>query len=174
MAKAPEGIQVGRHRDLHGREWQAWVRRGLLLLPAAIVVLALANVFGQRPTTSSASGVSASMSVYAPSGLRGGLIWEARFDIHAQGALRHAHLVLDSNWLEGNTVNSIEPSPSSETSRNGALQLDLGSIPAGHRYLLFIWFQTNPTNVGRHTTHTVLFDGSRRLVAVTRTLTVFP
>lgn len=174
VAKAPAHIRVGRDRDLKGREWQAWVRRALLAIPMAIVALALANVFGQHPATTSISAVGASVSVNAPTSIRGGLIWQARFDIHANRALEHARLVLNSNWLEGNTVNSIEPQPSSETSQNGALQLDIGRIAAGQRHLLFIWFQTNPTNVGRRTTQTALYDGSRRLLTITRTLTIFP
>jgi hypothetical protein len=174
VAKAPDHIRVGRHRDLKGREWEGWARRALFVVPIAILVLALANVFGQHPATTSASALGASVSINAPTSIRGGLIWQARFDIHADHALQHARLVLNSDWLEGNTVNSIEPQPSSETSRNGALELDIGPIPAGERHLLFIWFQTNPTNVGRRTTQASLYDGSRRLLTITRTLTIFP
>jgi hypothetical protein len=174
VADTPEGIQIGRHRDLRGREWHGWTRRGLLLIPVVIVILALANVFGQHPQTSTAATSAASLSVFAPSSVRGGLIWEARFDVHAVRTLRDARLVLDSDWLESNTVNTIEPSPSQETSRNGALELDLGRIAAGTRHLLFIQFQTNPTNVGRRTVSVELLDGDQRLLRISRTLTVFP
>jgi hypothetical protein len=163
MSDAPQAIRIGRHRDLQGRRWHAWVRRGLLVIPAAIVVLALANVFGQHPQTST-----------APTSVRGGLIWEARFDVHAVRTLRDARLVLDSDWLEANTVNTIEPSPPQETSRNGALELKLGRVPAGRRHLVFMQFQTNPTNVGRRTVTVALLDGNRRLLRISRTLTVFP
>jgi hypothetical protein len=98
-----------------GREWQAWVRRALLVIPGAIVVLALANVFGQHPATTSASAVGAS-----PSSAR---------------AVRAGAC----GW---------------RGCRTG--------------------FQTNPTNVGRRTTQTVLYDGPRRLLTITRTLTIFP
>jgi len=174
MTDTPQGIQIGRHRDLRGREWYGWLRRGLLLIPAAIVVLALANVFGQHPETSTASTSAATMSVFAPTSVRGGLIWEARFDVHAVRTIRDARLVLDSDWLEANTVNTIEPSPSQETSRNGALELELGRLPAGRRHLLFIQFQTNPTNVGRRTVTVALLDGNQQLLEISRTLTVFP
>lgn len=107
MTDTPQGIQIGRHRDLRGREWYGWLRRGLLLIPAAIVVLALANVFGQHPETSTASTSAATMSVFAPTSVRGGLIWEARFDVHAVRTIRDARLVLDSDWLEANTVYSV-------------------------------------------------------------------
>ena len=113
------------------------------------------------------------MSV-APTTVRGGLIWEARFDVHAVRTIRDARLVLDSDWLEANTVNTIEPSPSQETSRNGALELELGRLPAGQRHLLFMQFQTNPTNVGRRTVTVDLLDGNQQLLRISRTLTVFP
>jgi hypothetical protein len=174
VAETPQGIQVGRHRDLRGREWQGWTRRALLLIPAVIVVLALANVFGQHPQTSTASVPAASLSVFAPTSIRGGLIWEARFDVHAVRTLRDARLVLDSDWLESNTVNTIEPSPPQETSRNGALELELGRVPAGRRHLLFMQFQTNPTNVGRRTVSVSLLDGNHTLLRISRTLTIFP
>lgn len=174
MAETPQGIQVGRHRDLRGREWHAWLRRGLLVIPTAIVVLALANVFGQHPQTSTAATSAATMSVFAPTSVRGGLIWEARFDVHAVRTIRDARLVLDSDWLEANTVNTIEPSPSQETSRNGALELDLGRLLAGRRHLLFMQFQTNPTNVGRRTVTVALLDGNQQILQISRTLTVFP
>jgi len=138
MTDAPQGIRIGRHRDPRGRERQVWVRRGLLLIPAAIVALALANVFGQHPQTSTASTPAAALSVFALASVRGGLIWEARFDDHAVRTIRDARLVLDSDWLEANTVNTIEPSPSRETSRNGALELDLSRVPAGQRHLLYM------------------------------------
>ena len=114
------------------------------------------------------------LSVVAPTSVRGGLIWEARFDVHAVRTIRDARLVLDSDWLEANTVNTIEPSPSQETSRNGALELDLGRVPAGRRHLLFMQFQTNPTNVGRRTVTVALLDGNEQLLRISRTLTVFP
>jgi hypothetical protein len=174
VTDTPQGIQVGRHRDLRGRKWHGWVRRGLLVIPAVIVVLALANVFGQHPQTTTASMSAASLSVFAPTSVRGGLIWEARFDVHAVRTLRDARLVLDSDWLESNTVNTIEPSPPEETSRNGALELKLGRVRAGRRHLLFMQFQTNPTNIGRRTVTVSFLDGSRPLVRISRTLTVYP
>jgi hypothetical protein len=161
-------------RDLKGRGAEVWVRRGLLVVPFAIFLLALAGFFGQRPSTSEASSPIASLSVYAPPDLRGGLLWEGRFHIHAHADLRDPRLVLESGWLEGMSVNTIEPSPSSETSLDGGLQLDLGHIPAGHSYLLFIQFQVLPTNVGRRDAAVTLWDGNEKLLTINRTITVFP
>ena len=140
----------------------------------AIPVLALANVFGQHPTTSSASAAGATMSLLAPTRARGGLIYEARFRIDAVREIKDAHLVLSPGWLEGMTVNTIEPSVSDETSTNGSLQLALGDIPAGHTFALYLQFQVNPTNVSHRAQDADLFDGSSRLISLRRTITVFP
>jgi hypothetical protein len=45
---------------------------------AVVPVLALFNLFGQRPKTASAGAPAATLSLYAPTRLRGGLLWEAR------------------------------------------------------------------------------------------------
>src|SRR4051794_35800428 len=87
MVAAPEGLSLERHRDLKGRAHQIWYRRGLLLVLVAIIVLALLNFFGQHPSTSRADGPAASLDVYAPSRVRGGLLFEARFTIVAHRSL---------------------------------------------------------------------------------------
>lgn len=51
-----------------------------------------------------------------------GLLFSARITIHANETLQDAALVLNSNWLEGMTLNTLEPSPVSETSQNGSLR----------------------------------------------------
>jgi hypothetical protein len=170
----PDCITLRRHRDHVGRSWHIWVRRGLLGVPLLVVVLALANVFGQRPSTLSAQASAASLRVYAPTRVRGGLLFEARFHIDAHQTLANARLVLGSGWLEGMSVNTIEPSPSSETSRDGSLQLDLGRIPAGESFLLFMQFQVNPTNVGHRGAAVDLYDGDRRVLHIDRSITVYP
>ena len=106
--------------------------------------------------------------------MRGGLLYQARFRITARKSLTQAALVLDSGWLDGLTINTIEPSPASETSRNGKLALDLGPISAGTSYLFVVDFQVNPTTVGRQDQSLTLYDGSRALVTIHRTLTIFP
>ena len=82
--------------------------------------------------------------------------------------------MLSSEWAEGMTINTIEPGPVGEASRNGALSFELGHIAAGERYLLFIQLQVNPTNVGRRAQTAELYDGPTRLLTIHRTITVFP
>jgi hypothetical protein len=174
VADAPEGIKLGRYRDMHGRGWHLWVRRSLLGLLALFILAGLLNAFGQRPSTALTSSREADLKIYAPTRVRGGLLWEARFTISANQDLKQATLVLGQGWLEGNTINTIEPSPVGEASRNGSLSLDLGHVPAGQRYELYMQFQTNPTNVGHRNADVQLQDGEKLLLSVHRTLTVFP
>jgi hypothetical protein len=174
MAGAPDTIVLKRHRDLDGRAWQIWVRRTLMLLIAAIPVVALFNVFGQRPVTSSAGTPVAALKLFAPTHLRGGLIYMARFHVTARQDLKKANLVLSPGWAEGITINTIEPSPIGEGSSNGRLVLQLGHIPAGSSYLLFMEFQVNPTNVGHRSQDVTLADGNTALLTLHRSVTVYP
>jgi hypothetical protein len=170
----PDTLVAERHRDLGGRRGQPWWRRAIVALVAAIPLLAALNVFGQRPVTKTAASPAASLELYVPQRLRSGLIYEARFHISARTSLAHAALVLSSAWLEGMTVNTIEPAPAAETSEDGRLRLELGSIGAGRSYLLFVQFQVNPTNVGRRSASVSLYDGSARLVTLGRTVAIYP
>jgi hypothetical protein len=140
------------------------------LVPA----LAIANVFGQRPSTTTTTVPKASLQLYSTSRVRGGLLWEARFRITAHRELKKAILVLDHGWLEGMTINTIEPSPVSEGSSDGKLVLELGHVPAGRTYALYMQFQANPTNVGHRSQDVRLYDDKELLLTIHRNITVFP
>ena len=174
MADIPEGIVLRSDRDLEGRRNDVWIRRSLLALVGVVPLLALLNLFGQHPETLKASTPTASLSVFAPSSVRGGLLFEARFHVVAHRELKNAILILDSGWLEGMQVNTIEPSPVNEASKDGKLEFTLGHIPAGHSFILFIQFQVDPTNVGHRTAGAELWDGNSRLLHIPRAVTVYP
>jgi hypothetical protein len=174
MADIPDTIVLERDRDLAGRDRELWIRRGLFALLCAVPVLALLNALGQRPGHATAASTTAGLDVYAPSVVRGGDLAEARFRITARQKLDHARLVLAPGWLEGMTVNTIEPAPVDETSADGRLSLSLGPIDTGHTYVLFVQFQVNPTNVGRRSQDIALYDGDRKLLDLDRTITVLP
>lgn len=174
VADVPDYLVLRRHRDLVGRTWHPWVRRGLIVLVTAVLVLGLLNVFGQRPSTESAVAPEASLNVYSPASVRGGLLFEARFHITARQDLKDAILVLGSGWLEGMTLNTIEPSPVSEASKSGRLSLELGHIPAGQSHILYVQFQVNPTNVGHRSQTVELDDGDREILSLRRSITIYP
>jgi hypothetical protein len=174
VADAPDEIVLTRHRDLRGRRHEQWARRSLLGLVVLVPILALFNLFGQRPGTSKASVGAATLSVYAPTRLRGGLLWEARFHITAHRELKNAILVLGSGWAEGMSINTIEPGPVGEASRNGKLAFTLGHIPANQSFILFMQFQVNPTNIGHRSRAVELYDGDSLLATVHQKVTIFP
>jgi len=98
----------------------------------------------------------------------------ARFTIRAREDVAKATLVLDPGWAEAITINTIEPSPIGEGSDNGRLVLELGHIPAGQKYVLYMHLQINPTNVGHRSQDVELRDGDTVLARVDRTITLFP
>jgi hypothetical protein len=150
------------------------VRRALFTLLPVVALLALLNLFGQRPATATVASNAATLEVFAPPRVRSGLLYGARFHVTAHRDLKNAILVLHPGWLEGMTVNTIEPSPLGEASRNGRLSLDLGHIASGQSHLLFMDFQVNPTNVGHRPQTVELYDGETKLVEIDRSITVFP
>lgn len=174
MADAPDMLTLHRHRDLEGREKRPFARRLLLSLVGVFCLLGLLNLFGQRPQTHVAAGPAASLKLYSPERVRSGLYFESRFHIHALRDLRQATIVLDPGWLEGMTLNTVEPGPVGEASRDGRLALELGHIPAGQDHLLFLQFQVNPTNVGHRSQDVELYDGDDLLLTIHRSVTIFP
>lgn len=173
MAELPEHLEPGRHRDVSARV-ELTARRTLLAVLAAVAGLALVGFFGQNPSSSTAGGESADLEVSAPSRVRGGLFFQGRFTIDARAAVGDATLVLEPGWLENMHVNTIEPAPVEEASRDGRLALAYGPLAAGDRLVVYMQFQVNPTNVGRRSAGVGLYDGDELLASVDRTVTIFP
>jgi hypothetical protein len=169
----PDGITFERHRELEGqrRPLARWILIGLLSLA---LLLALVNVFGQLPMESEAATPAGKLELDAPRTLRGGLFFQARFVIDASSEIEQAVLVLDPGWLEDITLNTVEPAPVGEASRDGKIALDLGRIPAGEEHRLYLHFQVNPTAVGRRSQDVFLYDGERALGTIERTAFIWP
>ncbi len=174
MADAPDQLDLGRHRDLRGRGRDVWARRAILTVLAAIVVAALLDVFGQHPVTSKAVGAGARLEVQSPDRLRSGLVFQARYTITASRRIDKPTIVLDRGWFESMSVNSTIPSPTDERVVNGADRMTFDPLAAGTSTTVWIYFQVNPTNVGRRGEDVGLDDGERRLADVRRSVTIFP
>jgi hypothetical protein len=174
--QAPELIDLQRHRDYEGRRLEHWLPNILLGLIAIVPILALLNVFGQSPDVKKVANPNgaATMELSAPTKVRSGLLFQARFDIRAVREIKDAVLVLDSGWLESLTLNSLEPSPAEESSRDGSLALDLGSIPAGKLWRQYMQFQANPVNLGSQSQGVTLYDGNVPLLHLNRDLMIWP
>jgi hypothetical protein len=150
------------------------VRRAFLTLFALFALLALLGLFGQRSSTATATGPAGVLRLDAPGAVRGGLFFEARVDVTATKPVQHPRLVLDEGWLEGMQVNSIEPAPESEASRDGRLVLSYGQLNPGDRLRVYLQFEVNPTNNGRRTAGIELDDAETRIARIDRDITVMP
>jgi hypothetical protein len=173
VADIPDQLVLKVARDREGRR-DITARRIALAALLVVLALGLLNVFGQRPATTAADAEAATLEVYAPERVRGGLFYEARFTIEAREEVEEATLVLDSGWAEGITINTVAPGPLGEASRDGRLAFELGRIPAGQRHVLFLQLQVNPTNVGHRAQDVELYDGDELLATINRTITVWP
>lgn len=171
---APQTLTLKTHRDRQ-HWWQSvWIRRALLLIPLALVVLGLANVFGQLPSRSVVSAPAARLTVNAPTHARSGLIYAARFRIDAVRALKDATLVIAPGWADGYTVNGQAPQPLTQGSSDGKLVYGFGHVPAGKELTFWLSLQVNPTTIGHHTQTVALYDGQDRLAVLHRSIFIFP
>ena len=110
----------------------------------------------------------------SPTKVRSGLFFMSRFVIDAKEEVREATIVLDPGWLEGVTLNTVEPSPIGEASRDGKIAFELGRIPAGDQYRFYLHFQVNPTEFGRREQDVELYDGDTLLARIDRTTVIWP
>jgi hypothetical protein len=173
VADLPDHLTYEANRDRAERS-ELVARRIFFSALALLALIALLNVFGQRPTSTVVDSSVAELEVFAPTALRGGIYYEGRFTIRAREAIENATLVFDGGWTEQLQINTIEPSPIGESSRDGRLALDFGHLAAGRKLVVFLQYQVNPTNVGRRSQDVELYDGGTLLAEADRTLTVFP
>jgi hypothetical protein len=171
---SPKSLDRTLDLELRGRGKHTLYRRLCLGVLALIVVAALLDVFGQEATSTVAEGPGADLRVSAPPRLRGGLLFQARFEIEAKRDLAKPELVLSKGWLEGMTLNTVAPTPASEDSGDDGLEMEYEELPAGGKLIVWTDWQVNPTDVGRRSEDVSLLDGSTPLATAHRTVTVFP
>ena len=106
--------------------------------------------------------------------MRGGLYFQGRYRITAHRDIEKATLVLASGWLESMHINTIEPSPVGESSRDGDLALDFGHVAAGDTIAVYLQFQVNPNNLGRRSQDVRLYDDTELLATAQRAVTIWP
>jgi len=160
--------------DPRGEIVGLWVRRAVLMVFAVFALLGLLDVFGQGTTQTAASAPAAVLRVTAPKAVRGGLFFQSRVEVRARRDIAHPRLVLDEGWIEGMQVNSIEPSPVGEASRDGRLVLSYDALDTGERLVVWFQFEVNPTNTGHRAYGLELDDADTRIAAIDRYITVFP
>jgi hypothetical protein len=170
----PDHLRRERHRDHQGRAYQPWMRRFVLTVFLALVVLGLLNVFGQRSETTRAASAAATLEVRGPTKVRGGLLYQERITVRALRAIQFPRLVLSQGWADGLQINTIEPQPQSESSRDGKLVFSYDRMQAGDKLELWIDYQVNPTHIGTTDTSVELDAQDVPLVHLDRSLTSFP
>ena len=173
MADTPQFLTLKGNRDRPERV-ELFSRRLFFFLLFLFALAALLNVFGQRPANTLAASPKADLHVFAPTRLRGGLYFQGRFTVDAKQEIKKATIVLDSGWTEQMQINTIEPGPVGEASRDGKLALEFGHIPAGQKLVVWMQFQVNPTNVGHRSQDVALYDDTTLLATANRKVTVFP
>jgi hypothetical protein len=174
-SKLPDGLRRERSSDRRYPDAATWLRRALLVVPAVLAILGLANVFGQRATESEASAPAADLRVDAPADLRGGLMFQVRIQVLAHRRISHPVLIFSHAWFESMTQNAVNPQPSAGSSVDDRPAFEFSPVAAGHRATYWFQFQVNPTNVGWRRNETVtLADGHTTLATVHRTLTIYP
>jgi hypothetical protein len=175
MGDSFEPVQRAARGAGRGGAIDLWIRRAGIGLLLAVIVLALLNVFGQRSSTAGAGSASADLTVHSPRTVRTGLFFQARFTIVAHRTLPAASLVLGSGWIEGLTLNTEEPSPSTETSGpGGSLKFDLGTLDAGETYTEYLEYQVNPTSSSSRTQLVTVDSAGTPVVSLHRTMTILP
>ncbi|MBO9533155.1 MAG: hypothetical protein J7513_09305 [Solirubrobacteraceae bacterium] len=149
MASPTVDLDLERTKDLAGRSWQPWIRRAALTAMLAVVAAGLAGVFGQVEHTSRAANTSAAAEVRVPQSLRGGLYWPAHIRIQARERIVAPVVVLGSGFIDGMQLNSLTPTPTSESTRDGHLVYAYPTLDAGDVLDVRLQLQVNPTTVGR-------------------------
>jgi hypothetical protein len=174
VVAVPQGLSYDRHVSLSGRGAHPLARLSLLVVLGVIVVLALLDTFGQHPSTTRVSGGFATLEVQSPSVLRGGLIFQTRITVHARATIAHPTLVLQRDWFESMSVNSMVPDPVQQSAHAGGVSLTFPKLVAGRTSTFWIYFQVNPTNVGRRSEDVLLQGAHGQRIAIHRTVTVMP
>ena len=174
MGPLPDTLERDAHVDLTERNAEVWLRRVGLLVVAGLAAAALAGVFGQRASTSSAASSMATLAVTSPGALRSGLVYQSRFDVEAIRWLDTPTLVLDDGWFEGMTLNSMQPEAKEQSERNGRMSLVFPAVPAGSTLSVRLQWQVNATTVGRREQSVVLTDGGATLTSIDRDVVVYP
>lgn len=170
----PEQLDFERHRSLDGRRKAVVLRRVAVGFLSAFLVAGLAGAFGQGTSAVVADGSGATLTVTAPGRVRGGLLFQARFEVMALTTLAKPTIVLQDGWLEGSTMNTLTPAPTKETSRTGSLALEFEPMRPGDLLTIYADFQVNPAGLGRRAQRVELRDGGRLVAWIPRTMTIFP
>jgi hypothetical protein len=102
------------------------------------------------------------------------LIFTTEIMVTPHQKIRDGQLYLDKGWFQNMSLNGVSPQPSNQGAQGQWQTWDFGKMPAGQTFTVWISWQVNPTNLGRHPETVELYDGNNKIMTIHRTLTVFP
>jgi hypothetical protein len=173
VADTPQSLTLAENRDAT-EVYELSARRLFFGLLTVVLLLGLANAFGQSPTGSRVESAAATLEVSAPDDVRGGIYFQGRLRVRAHESIEKPTLVLDSGWAESMHINTIEPSPVEEASRDGDIALEFAPVAAGDLLTVYLQFQVNPNNVGVRSQDVRLYDDTELLATAERTVHIWP
>lgn len=173
MTALPDLLDRERHVEAE-RPLERWLVRLGIALVAAFLIVGLANVFGQKVETTSATSAVADLGVDAPTAVRSGLVYEVQFTVSAHRDLEEPTLVLDNGWFDGFTINTMSPDTKDWVQRDGRNVLSYDAVPSGAELVVRLQYQVNPTTMGTKDQGVVLEDGGEPILALDHEMTVFP
>jgi hypothetical protein len=172
---AAGGLSREYHQDLEGRSFEPWVRRAALLILLLFVGAGLLSLFGQTPETIRSTADRAALSLTAPGTVRGGLLYQTQITVTAgPDGLHKPELALSSGFIDGITLNTLEPSPVEEDSSNGNLILTFAALEPGETLTVWLDGQVNPTTVGSRTQHLELREDGDPVTGLSSPVKVLP
>ena len=139
-----------------------------------ILVLGLFNLFGQKVDVSSAESSGAQLEVSAPTKVRGGIFFQARFRIEAIEEIAECDARAPPGLARGHHVEHRGAVSRGRGEPGRAHRARVGRIPAGDEHRLYLHFQVNPTALGPRSQDVELYDGERLLLTLDRDAIVWP
>lgn len=175
MTKVLEALDAAQlDADDHG-ELRLWVRRAIICLLTAVIVVALCNVVGQRSSDATVHTTAVDVTLHSPTAVRAGLLFQARITVAARVPLPKAELVLNHGFFDGLTLNTAEPAASREASRpDGSVVMSLGNLAAGDTVVQYLEYQVNPTSFSQRPLRITIQSNGTTVATLRRTLTIIP
>ncbi|WP_324741705.1 hypothetical protein U8326_00510 [Tsuneonella sp. CC-YZS046] len=168
----PDGI-----RQKHLAQGEALPLRGWLSLsiPAALLILAMAGLFGGgRSARLTADAPSAHVTLAMPTTLRSGVFFETDVDVLARRDIEDLTIALTAELWRDMTINTTLPEAGEQDYREGQFRFRYGPVEAGSRIRIKFDGQVNPPLIGTNRGEVAVFDGQSRLATIPVAIKVLP
>ncbi len=172
MNVLPDGIQQQHLTRGQGMPLRSWLS---LLIPGALLTLAMAGLFGGGQSTRLvAAAPSARVMLALPTTLRSGVFFETDVDVLARRDIGDLTIGLTAELWRDMTINTTMPEAGEQDYREGLFRFRYGPVKAGNRIKIKFDGQVNPPLIGSSRGEVVVFDGQNRLATIPVTIKVLP